>query len=272
MLADQLADGGQVPAPAARRARRLRRSRGPGPAALPRPDRQRRRDGACCAKRSVAVPRAARRPSPDGASSRSRRRCCRRCTAAPTPGRSSPTSTPTTPTCTCGSPRSCTSSGSASAACGKVFELNRNFRNEGADATHNPEFTSLEAYQAYADYLDMRELTRELILRGRHRGARRAGRAAGRRPDGTPVEVDLSGPWPVGHRARGGRPRPAACTVTPDTAAGRAAPRCAAAHGVRHAGRRRRRARLVVELYEALVEKQTADRRSTSTSRSRPRR
>ena len=31
----------------------------------------------------------------------------------------------------------------------RIFELNRNFRNEGADATHNPEFTSLEAYQAY---------------------------------------------------------------------------------------------------------------------------
>ena len=34
----------------------------------------------------------------------------------------------------------------------KVFELNRNFRNEGADATHNPEFTMLEAYEAYGDY------------------------------------------------------------------------------------------------------------------------
>jgi len=46
----------------------------------------------------------------------------------------------------------------------KIFELNRNFRNEGADATHNPEFTSLEAYQAYADYTDMRLITRELII------------------------------------------------------------------------------------------------------------
>ena len=40
----------------------------------------------------------------------------------------------------------------------RVFELGRNFRNEGADATHNPEFTSLEAYQAFADYTDMRVL------------------------------------------------------------------------------------------------------------------
>ena len=38
----------------------------------------------------------------------------------------------------------------------KIFELNRNFRNEGADSTHNPEFTSVEAYRAHADYSDMR--------------------------------------------------------------------------------------------------------------------
>ena len=34
----------------------------------------------------------------------------------------------------------------------KVFEINRNFRNEGADSTHNPEFTMLEMYEAYGDY------------------------------------------------------------------------------------------------------------------------
>ena len=45
----------------------------------------------------------------------------------------------------------------------RVFELGRNFRNEGADATHNPEFTMLEAYEAYGDYVTMRTLTRELI-------------------------------------------------------------------------------------------------------------
>lgn len=44
----------------------------------------------------------------------------------------------------------------------KVFELSRNFRNEGADATHNPEFTMLEAYQAYGDYDTMATLTREI--------------------------------------------------------------------------------------------------------------
>jgi lysyl-tRNA synthetase class 2 len=45
----------------------------------------------------------------------------------------------------------------------KVFEINRNFRNEGADSTHNPEFTMLEAYEAYGDYDSMAVLTRRLI-------------------------------------------------------------------------------------------------------------
>ena len=45
----------------------------------------------------------------------------------------------------------------------RVFELNRNFRNEGIDADHNPEFTMLEFYEAYATYEDLMELTEELI-------------------------------------------------------------------------------------------------------------
>lgn len=45
----------------------------------------------------------------------------------------------------------------------KVYELNRNFRNEGISVKHNPEFTMLEVYQAFADYHDMMELTEELI-------------------------------------------------------------------------------------------------------------
>jgi len=46
----------------------------------------------------------------------------------------------------------------------KVFEINRNFRNEGISTKHNPEFTMLEAYQAYADYEDMMDLTEKLIV------------------------------------------------------------------------------------------------------------
>ena len=45
----------------------------------------------------------------------------------------------------------------------KVFEINRNFRNEGLSRQHNPEFTMIEIYQAYADYSVMMELTEEII-------------------------------------------------------------------------------------------------------------
>jgi lysyl-tRNA synthetase, class II len=44
----------------------------------------------------------------------------------------------------------------------RVFEINRNFRNEGISTRHNPEFTMLEFYQAYADYFDFMELTEDL--------------------------------------------------------------------------------------------------------------
>lgn len=45
----------------------------------------------------------------------------------------------------------------------RVFEINRNFRNEGLSTRHNPEFTMLEFYQAYADYKDFMDLTEELL-------------------------------------------------------------------------------------------------------------
>lgn len=73
----------------------------------------------------------------------------------------------------------------------KVFELGRTFRNEGVSYKHNPEFTMLEAYQAFADYDGMLDLTRELI-----QGAATAAFGAPvARKDGT--EYDISGPWPV---------------------------------------------------------------------------
>ncbi len=49
------------------------------------------------------------------------------------------------------------------AGLGPLFEIGRNFRNEGADASHNPEFTALEAYRPLADYTDMRLLTERLV-------------------------------------------------------------------------------------------------------------
>jgi lysyl-tRNA synthetase class 2 len=73
----------------------------------------------------------------------------------------------------------------------RVFEIGRVFRNEGIDTTHNPEFTMLEAYQAFADYTEMMELTEALVVA--------AARAA---LDGQTVveiggaRVDLAEPWP----------------------------------------------------------------------------
>ena len=57
----------------------------------------------------------------------------------------------------------------------RVYEINRNFRNEGVSTQHNPEFTMLEFYQAYADYNDLMQLTEELFL---HLGQTLLGRDA----------------------------------------------------------------------------------------------
>ena len=45
----------------------------------------------------------------------------------------------------------------------KVFEIGKNFRNEQIDLTHNPEFTALELYWAFADYNDLMEMTEQLL-------------------------------------------------------------------------------------------------------------
>jgi lysyl-tRNA synthetase class 2 len=78
----------------------------------------------------------------------------------------------------------------------RVFEINRNFRNEGADSSHNPEFTMLEAYEAYGDYSTMRELTQTLVQAA---ASEVFGAPVARRleADGTVREYDLSGEWPV---------------------------------------------------------------------------
>src|SRR5579883_3656212 len=47
----------------------------------------------------------------------------------------------------------------------KVFEIGRNFRNEGLSRKHNPEFTMLEAYEAYGDYESMMELVQSMVCR-----------------------------------------------------------------------------------------------------------
>jgi lysyl-tRNA synthetase class 2 len=130
-----------------------------------------------------------------------------------------------------------------------VFEIGRVFRNEGVDATHNPEFTMLEAYQSFGDYDTMATLTRELI----QGAARRAlDGTVLRRADGT--ETDIGGEWrsvPVYtavSEALGEE-------ITPDTSIDALRKLCAAAdvpveskwnHG-----------QIVLEMYERLVEKQT---------------
>ncbi|WP_406301806.1 bifunctional lysylphosphatidylglycerol synthetase/lysine--tRNA ligase LysX [Streptomyces sp. NBC_00885] len=78
----------------------------------------------------------------------------------------------------------------------KVFEMGRTFRNEGVSYKHNPEFTMLEAYQAFADYDVMLDLTRELI-QGAATAAFGAPIAHKADPDGKLVEHDISGLWPV---------------------------------------------------------------------------
>ncbi|MBW0129230.1 lysine--tRNA ligase [Pseudonocardia oceani] len=72
----------------------------------------------------------------------------------------------------------------------RVFEINRNFRNEGIDSTHSPEFAMLEAYQAYATYDDMARLTQQLVVES----ARAVfGSPVVRHADGS--EHDLGGEW-----------------------------------------------------------------------------
>ena len=72
----------------------------------------------------------------------------------------------------------------------RVYEINRNFRNEGADSTHSPEFAMLEAYQAYSDYNGIADLTQTLI---QDAAIAVAGSTTVTWADGT--EYDLGGQW-----------------------------------------------------------------------------
>ena len=72
----------------------------------------------------------------------------------------------------------------------RVFEIGRVFRNEGIDATHNPEFTMLEVYQAYGDYASMMDLTERIVVE-----------AANTLEDGLILpwgeeQIDFTPPWP----------------------------------------------------------------------------
>ncbi|HEY7432746.1 MAG TPA: bifunctional lysylphosphatidylglycerol synthetase/lysine--tRNA ligase LysX [Streptosporangiaceae bacterium] len=131
----------------------------------------------------------------------------------------------------------------------KVFEIGRNFRNEGADATHNPEFTMLEAYEAYGDYTTVADLTRELIQRS---AAAAFGGTVIKRADGT--ELDIGGEWPFKtvHEAVS---EALGEEVTPGTGADRLRVLCAQAGVPVEPGWNR--GQIVLEMYERLVERQT---------------
>ncbi|MQA17535.1 MAG: lysine--tRNA ligase, partial [Pseudonocardiaceae bacterium] len=127
----------------------------------------------------------------------------------------------------------------------RVFEIGRIFRNEGIDSTHSPEFTMLEAYQAYGDYHTMAELVRRLVLD--------AAEVVGSTvvPDGRGGEIDLADEWrwlPVHEAVSAALGE----EVTPDTSA---------ADLRRHADRTGVELRpewgagdIVLELFEKLVE------------------
>lgn len=76
----------------------------------------------------------------------------------------------------------------------KVFEIGKNFRNEQIDLTHNPEFTALELYWAYADYNDLMDMTEEILckivyeIKGSYKFEITDDK-------GKRVEVDFSRPW-----------------------------------------------------------------------------
>jgi lysyl-tRNA synthetase class 2 len=131
----------------------------------------------------------------------------------------------------------------------KVFEIGRNFRNEGVDATHNPEFTMLEAYEAYGDYDTIGTLTRELI---QDAAVAAFGGTVIRRADGS--EWDIGGEW--AHKTVHGAVSGALGEeVSPETGEEHLRKLCASAGVPLQPGWNR--GQIVLEMYERLVEKQT---------------
>jgi lysyl-tRNA synthetase class 2 len=82
----------------------------------------------------------------------------------------------------------------------RVFEIGRVFRNEGVDATHNPEFTMIEIYQAYGDYRSMMDLTEAIVVNAiKTLGDDMVLPWTRRDADGNAIEektIDFTAPWP----------------------------------------------------------------------------
>jgi len=79
----------------------------------------------------------------------------------------------------------------------RVYEIGKNFRNEGIDLTHNPEFTACEFYMAYADYHDLMDMTEELVssmvlaIKGSYKVTYHP-----EGPSKEAIEIDFTPPWP----------------------------------------------------------------------------
>ena len=133
----------------------------------------------------------------------------------------------------------------------RVYEISRVFRNEGVDTTHNPEFTMMEAYEAYGDYNTIGDLTRELI----QEAARAAlGGTVLHRPDGT--EADIGGEWPA-RTVHGAISDALGEEITPDTTEQRLRELCKMAQVP--ADPEWNRGQVVLEMYEHLVESRTTE-------------
>jgi lysyl-tRNA synthetase, class II len=133
----------------------------------------------------------------------------------------------------------------------KVYEIGRNFRNEGADSTHNPEFTMLEAYEAYGDYSTVATLTRELIQRAAQAAL---GGTVIRRADGT--ESDIGGEWPS-KTVHGAISDALGEEVSPGTGEEQLRALCDRAGVPAEPGWNR--GQVVLEMYERLVERRTVE-------------
>ncbi len=133
----------------------------------------------------------------------------------------------------------------------RVYEIGRIFRNEGADSTHNPEFTMLEAYEAYGDYNTIATLTRKLLQAA---ASEALGGTVLHRADGT--EIDIAGEWRQA-TVHGSLSEAIGEEVTPDTSLD-ALRKLAASAGV-ELKPEWGPAQVTLELYEHLVESRTVE-------------